>query len=317
MHAVYISRFGGPDVLEARESSDPIPQRGEALLAVEASGVGYVDVMAREGRYSRLLEPGIVPGLEVAGRVIAVGPDGDQIWIGRRVFALPMDGGGYSDRIVLKTEQLMQIPDQLSYVDAVGLGMNALVAKVGIDRAGLRAGEKVFVRGAGGGIGLMAVQLAAAAGAEVMATTSSEERANYLRSIGAQHILNRNIGDEMPDSDQDLIVDTIAGEDLGRYIRLLNNNGRYVMCGGLAGAPNPDFGMDLLSIFHRSPSFFAFSLNAVDPRELAITGQKMFDDAVLNRIKPLIYRELPLSKAAAAHRAQEDGSAFGKIVLVP
>lgn len=317
MHAILIPRFGGADVLELEERPDPIPETGQALLAVEAVGVGYVDVTAREGRYARFPEPGIVPGLEVAGRVLSVGLGGDESWIGKRVFAMPMNGGGYSDRIALPVEQLMPLPGGLSSVDAVGLGMNAFVAKVGIERAGLRAGERVFVRGAGGGIGLMAVQLAVSKGGEVTATTSAEERAERLRALGARHILNRSHGDAAPHDQLDMIIDTIAGPDLGRYVRLLNQNGRYVMCGGIGGMPNAEFGMDLLSIFHRAPSFFAMSLNAIEPRDLVATGANLFEDALRGRIRPIIDRELPLSRAADAHRLQESGEVFGKIVLVP
>lgn len=317
MRVVAITSFGGAEVLALEERVDAVAEAGQALIAVEAVGVGYADVMAREGRYVKFPDPGIVPGLEVAGRVVAVGEGGDSAWIGRRVFAMPMDGGGYSELIARPIDELMPIPDGLSCVDAVGLGMNAFVAKVGIERATLAHGERVFVRGAGGGIGLMAVQIAAARGAVVTATTSSDERGARLRALGAKHLVDRSRQENEVGDGFDVIVDTIAGPDLGKYVRRLNANGRYVMCGGIAGAPNADFGMDLLSVFHHSPAFFAFSLNSIAPRELAAVGAKLFEDALEGRIKSVIDRELPLSDAAEAHRAQESGNVFGKIVLIP
>lgn len=317
MRVVSITRFGAADVLALQERDDAVAGSGEALIAVEAIGVGYADVMAREGQYVKFPEPGIVPGLEVAGRVVAICEGGDSAWIGKRVFAMPMDGGGYSELVAVPIDQLMSIPDGLSCSDAVGLGMNALVAKVGIERATLKHGERVFVRGAGGGIGLMAVQIAAAMGAVVTATTSSDERGARLKTLGANHIVDRRQPETEAGDGHDLIVDTIAGPDLGKYVRRLNANGRYVMCGGIAGAPNADFGMDLLSIFHHSPSFLAFSLNSIAPREIVTVGTRLFDDALEGRIKPVIDRELPLSDVAEAHQLQEGGGVFGKIILIP
>ena len=313
MKVVVVSQFGASEVLRIEQRQDPVPDAGEALISVEAIGVGYVDVMARRGRYVAFPEPGFVPGLEVAGRVLAVGELVDQAWVGRLVFAMPMKGGGYSSLLAIPVEQLIAIPEGLSASQAVGLGMNALVAKIALNRVPIQSGEHIFVRGAGGGIGMMAVQIGAARGGIVTATTSSGSRGSRLRDLGAKTIVPR---DHLPD-DYDVAVDTIGGEHLGTYVKRLKSNGHYILCGGIGGAPKADFGMEVLGIFHRSPTFMAFSLNSVETPAVVAAGVELFDDAVQGKIQPTIDREMPMSSAAEAHDLVENGAAFGKIVLKP
>lgn len=317
MKVISVAQFGGPDGLVPEVRPDPVPQPGDALILIEAAGVGFVDVMARQGNYVAFPEPGFVPGLEIAGRVIEVGADADANWVGKRVFGMPMRGGGYADMISLPVEQLALIPDGLTCRDAVALGMNAIVAKIAVARAGVKSGETVFVRGAGGGIGIMAVQFAAAQGAIVSATTSSEIRAARLRALGADHIVDRNVPLKLVSGDVDVVVDTVAGPDLGQQIGRLAANGRYMMCGGVAGAPTPDFGMSLLGIFHRSPTFFTFSLNSLGATDLVREANETFAAAGRGLIKPVVDRDLPMDEAAAAHRALEAREPFGKIILQP
>ena len=187
MLAITVPAFGGPDVLRAAELPVPAPGPGQVLIAVESAGVGYVDVMARAGDYAPLAEPGFVPGLEAAGTVTATGDDVDPAWTGRRVYALTWRGA-YAEQVVADLAGVVPLPTGVDAETAVALGVNALVARTGLRRAGARAGERVLVRGAGGGIGVHAVQLAAAAGAEVTAVTSSAERGVRLRELGAAHV---------------------------------------------------------------------------------------------------------------------------------
>lgn len=317
MKVIAVTEFGGADVLRLEDRPDPVPLPHEALIRIAASGVGFVDVMARQGNYIAFPEPGFIPGLEIAGHVVTVGNDVDPAWIGRRVFAMPMQGGGYAELVALPAAGLIPVPEALRAQDAVAIGMNGLVATAGIERVGVRAGERVLVRGAGGGIGLMAVQACAARGARVTATSSSESRGERLLALGAERIIGHHaLSGE--DADRfDVIVDTICGPDLASHIRHLDNNGRYLLCGGVEGAPAPDFGMALLDIFHTSPSFVILSLNSLDHEALARAGTALFADHERSAIHPVIDRELPLGDAGAAHRALESGDVFGKLILAP
>ncbi|MFE7122494.1 zinc-binding alcohol dehydrogenase family protein, partial [Streptomyces sp. NPDC057654] len=205
MKAVIVSSFGGPEVLRVVDRPAPRPGPGQALIRVEAAGVGYVDVMARDGDYQPLSEPGFVPGMEAAGAVAAVGEGVDEHWIGRRVFALT-GTGAYAEYVVADVRGLARLPESVSSADAVALGVNALVASLGLDRTHIEKGERVLVRGAGGGIGLMAAQLAALSGGTVTAITSSPERAERLQNLGVAHVQDRTAGEDGGADAYDVIV---------------------------------------------------------------------------------------------------------------
>ncbi|MFY0577118.1 quinone oxidoreductase family protein [Cystobacter fuscus] len=315
MKVIVTSEFGGADVLRLEDRPRPGLAAGEALVAVEAIGVGYVDVMARQGRYVAFPKPGFVPGLEIAGRIVAVGPGVNENRMGRRVFGMPMSGGGYAEFVALPEAQLMDLPEAMSAADAVALGMNALVARIAIDRASIGKNESVFIRGAGGGIGLMAVQMSAARQAMVSATTSSDARGARLQGLGAQRTLDRSKALEPRDDAYDVVIDTVGGPELGQTIRTLKANGRYVLCGGVGGMPKEDFGMDIIAIYHKSPTFFAFSLNSVEMAEIRAAMQQIIADFDAGLLVPVVDRILPLADAARAHRALESGEVFGKVVL--
>lgn len=316
MKIVRVTRFGGPEVLQISDTPAPRPDRGQVLVAVEAAGVGFVDVMARQGSYGPVAKPGYIPGVEVAGTIVDVGPEVDATWRDRRVFAICL-AGGYAEQVAVDFERVVELPDALSSAQAVALGVNAMVAWFGLDRAGLGRGKSVLVRGASGGIGLMATQIAAYAGAIVSAVTSSAARGDRLIELGASHIINRNLGEARDASGYDMVIDTVGGENISDFVSKLNANGHYVLCGGAAGAPSIDFGKTMLERFHSSLSFTCFSLNSVEPKAWRHTMAELFRLTVEKRIKALVDGELNLSQAAEAHRRMEAGEVFGKLVLVP
>lgn len=313
MKSIVVSSFGGPDQLIPTESPLPTPGRGQVAITGEAIGVGYMDVMAHEGHYPLIQNPGFVPGAEVAGTIEAVGNGVEASMVGERVFALT-GTGGYADLVLTDMSHVFPLPDVVTAQDAVALGINALVAHFALDRAHAVAGERILVRGAGG-IGLMAVQIGANRGCAVIAITSSTERGNRLKELGASITLDRfsmDIGN-MPE--YDIIVDTVAGNDIGGFINLLALNGRYVFCGGVAGAPPLDFGAHLVSAFHRSPTFYELSLNSIGTRDLMLAMSDLFGQAARGEIIGVVDDVLSLERAADAHRKLESGGAFGKLVL--
>lgn len=314
IRVIKVETFGGPEGLKLSHAPQPVAGPGEAVVAVEAAGVGLVDVMVRQGIYAGASQAGIVPGVEVAGTVVDA-PGEASDWRGRRVFVL-VGGGGYADRVKVATPQLIALPDSVTSADAVALGVNALTASFALRRANLIAGERVLVRGASGGIGVMGVQLAARAGALVTAVTSSEESGRRLLELGAQNVLNRTSG-EVEYDEYDVILDPVGGAEVSSFVSRLRPNGRYVICGAAAGFPSADFGMSLVANFGKSPAILAVSLSSTDGAELASVATEIFAAAGRGELRPMIDEALPLHDAVAAHEKLEAGGVFGKLILVP
>ncbi|MFE3599767.1 zinc-binding dehydrogenase [Streptomyces sp. NPDC059142] len=340
MKAVVIRAFGSPDGLEVVETSAPVPAAGQVLIASEAIGVSGADVLIRSGALGDYgFREGHVPGSEVAGTVTAVGEGVDASWIGRRVWAFTGTEGGYVEQVTAPAEEVLPLPEALSPADATALGSSGAVAHFALAHAGFTAGESVLVRGAAGSIGIMAVQLAARGGASAVAvTTSSAERGERLRALGATQVLDRS-GEAAQEAGgaggargaggtrgargaggtrgvggapgtggtggasegYDVVIDIVAGPDLPSFLTRLNPNGRLVAVGAVGGMPPADFGMTLMAAFRKSLSFATFSAATVAAADL----------------RAVVHELLPLEQAASAHRKMDAGEVFGRIVLVP
>lgn len=316
MKAIKVSTFGAPDVLRFGEVEKPRPASGSVVIKSEAIGLGYMDTAARRGESYLAASPGFIPGYEVAGTISEIGPAVDEAWLGRRVFAILREGGGCAEFVALPAAELIALPDAISFETAVATGLNALVAQAGLARVPIAATDLVLVRGAAGGIGLMCVQYVALHGNAIVASTSSKERGEMLLSLGATSIWDRNAGD-LGATSFDVIVDTIVGKDLPSYLDRLRANGRYLICGGVGGPPDSDFGTKIIEHFHSSPTLYAFSLNAASLDDVAREAAILFDHVQAGRILSVIDSVMPLSEAVAAHRRLDAGQAFGKVVLVP
>lgn len=194
MKAIEIRTFGGPEGLAVVELPEPVPAAGQVVIATEAVGVGGVDTLIRSGALASYgFTEGHIPGGEVAGTVTAVGAGVDASWLGRRVWGFTGTGGGYVERALAPVEQVLPLPAGLSAAAAVTLGSAGAVAHFGLRHAHFAPGERVLVRGAAGSIGIMTVQLAVRAGAAAVAvTTSSAERGERLRRLGATLVLDRS-----------------------------------------------------------------------------------------------------------------------------
>ena len=320
MKAVAIKAFGSPEGLAWVDLPVPVPGGGQVLIATEAIGVGGVDAVILSGALSAYgFTEGHVPGGEIAGTVTAVGAGVDTSWIGRRVWAFAGLGGGYAERAVALAETLVPLPAGLCAADAVTLGSSGAVAHFGLRHGGFTPGESVLVRGGAGGIGVMAVQLAARGGASAVAvTTSSAERGDRLRGLGATHVLDRGgAGGQDAPAGYDVIIDVAAGPDLPAFFARLNPNGRMVAVGVVAGYPPPDFAMQMFTAFQKSMSFATFSTDTVPPpeRRAAIAG--LFAAAIDGELRSVVHERLPLDQAVLAHQKMAAGEVFGRIVLTP
>ena len=320
LKAISIKTFGSPDGLAVVDLPVPAPAAGQVLIATEAVGVGGADTVVRSGARAAFgFKEGHIPGSEVAGTVTAVGDGVDASWIGLRVWGFTGLGGGYAEQAVAPVEQILPLPSSLSAAAAVTLGISGAVAHFGLRHAHFAPGETVLVRGAAGGIGIMAVQLAAHGGAAAVAvTTSSSERGERLRRLGATHVLNRSGdgGEEAP-AGYDVIIDVVAGEDMPSFFDRLNPNGRMVVVGALAGQPPADFGTKIMAAFEKSMSFATFSAGTLTPADLSAVCSKQFGAASRGEIEAVVHELLPLDEAVLAHQKMDAGEVFGRIVLTP
>ncbi|GAA3104210.1 NADPH:quinone reductase-like Zn-dependent oxidoreductase [Kribbella aluminosa] len=336
MKAVAIKTFGGPEGLSVVELPAPEPGSGQVRIAVEAIGVGGVDALIRSGSLSAWgFREGLVPGSEVAGTVVAVGPDTDRTWIGQRVWAFTGLGGGYAEQATAAVEDVVPLPPGLSAAGSVTLGSSGVVAHFGLAHAHFRPGESVLVRGAAGSIGILTVHLAAQGGASAVAvTTSSAERGELLRKVGATHVLDRSgRATHAPDrsggarsttsgagaapSAYDVIIDVVAGPDVPSFLGMLRPNGRLVAVGAITGPPPAELGTALMANFRKSLSFATFSADTVPPADRRTVRAEQFAAAADGQLPIVIHEQLPLDDAVLAHRKLQAGEVLGRIVLVP
>ncbi|PXX57592.1 NADPH:quinone reductase-like Zn-dependent oxidoreductase [Nocardia tenerifensis] len=318
MKAVQVKAFGGPEVLTVVDLPAPRPAAGQVLIETEAAGVGGVDTLLRSGALADFgYEPGRVLGNEVAGVVSAVGDGVDASWVGRRVWAFTGMDGGYAEQVVASAETLVPLPAGVSAVDAVTLGTSGTVAHFALRHVHFARGERVLVRGAAGGIGVLTVQLAARGGAAAVAvTTSSAERGERLRELGATHVLDRAGGGaaDAPAS-YDVIVDIVAGADLPSFFARLAPKGRMVVVGAMGGWPPADFGKEMIASFQKSMTFATFSADTVSAPDQRAALADLFAAADRGEVKAVVHEVLPLAQAAEAHQKMEAGEVFGRIAL--
>lgn len=320
MKAVVIKTFGSPDGLEVVDLPLPVPASGQVRIATEAIGVGGVDAVIRRGTLAAYgFREGHVLGSEVVGSVSAVGEGVDASWIGRRVWAFTGLSGGYAEQAVASVDDVLPLPDGLTGADAVTLGGSGVVAHFALDRARFTPGETVLVRGAAGSIGITAVQLAAGGGAGAVAvTTSSAQRAARLRDLGATVVLDRSgAGGADAPTGFDVVIDIVGGPRLPDFLEKLNTNGRYVAVGVVGGQPPADFGTRLMAAFRKSLSFATFSSDTVPGPDRQAVRSSQFADAARGDLRTVVHGTLPLSQAVSAHRAMDEGTVFGRVVLVP
>jgi NADPH:quinone reductase-like Zn-dependent oxidoreductase len=319
MRAVIVKAFGDVEGLSVESVEPPRPVEGMALIKVEASSVAYADTLTRRGSYPPgLTEPGIIVGLEVVGRVVSVGWDSDHDMVGRRVFNTQGGLGSHAEFVNVPLEGLLPVPEEVDPKAVAAFGVTGMIAQVAVDRAGVRPGAVVLVRGAAGGLGSAAVRLARMAGATVVATASSEDRAAYVRQLGAGLVLDREGRSREGDCPPvDVVIDPVGGPFLPTFIQMLAANGRYVLLGAAGGPPNSDFAKALLANFFKAPTFSTLSLHAVSMKERASAFETILAGYKSGKLAPDIDCVVSLNEIRDAHRRIEASENRGKIVLTP
>lgn len=323
MKAIEIAGFGGPEVLVPCERESPQAKSGEVLIEVSAAGVNRPDVLQRLGQYP--VPPGAsdLPGLEVAGRIVA-GDVGDSGFaIGDSVCAL-VHGGGYAELCVAPIGQCLPVPRGLSELEAASLPETFFTVWSNVfDRAHLGAGETLLVQGGSSGIGTTAIQVAHALGHRVFATAGSDDKARACERLGAERAINYRTQDfaaEIKVLTQgrgvDVILDMVAGAYVPREIACLADDGRLViiaLLGGLkADVPLAQVLTRRLTITGSTLRPRTIAFKAAIARQLRTRVWPLIESG---QIRPVIFQTFPLERAADAHKLMESSAHIGKIML--
>lgn len=325
MTQVRIDRPGGPEVLVAETAPVPSPGPGEVLIRVRAAGVNRPDVFQRKGAYPPPPGASPIPGLEVAGEVAALGEAAAGIAVGDRVCAL-VTGGGYAEYCTAPVPQVLPIPGDLSFCDAAGLPENYFTVWSNVfERGGLVAGERFLVHGGTSGIGVTAIQLAHAFGAEVYATAGSAEKARRCEQIGAVRGIDYREEDFVAvvknatgGRGVDVILDMVGGSYVPRNIEACAVDGRIVQIAWLGGSR---VDADFAKLMVKRVTWTGSTLRARPVEDKAAIARALRAEVwpLLERgeVRPITFATFPLDRAAEAHRLMESSTHVGKIILVP
>jgi putative PIG3 family NAD(P)H quinone oxidoreductase len=325
MIAVEIARPGGPEVLRAVERPTPRAGPGELLIRVEAAGVNRPDVLQRRGLYPPPPGASDLPGLEVAGEVVELGPGVAGFRLGDRVTAL-LAGGGYAEYAVAPAPQCLPIPVALSPTEAAALPETYFTVWTNVfERGGLRRGQTLLVHGGTSGIGTTAIALGSAFGARVLATAGSPEKCRACEALGAVRGIDREREDFVAVAGEltggrgvDVILDMAGGDFFPRNLEALADEGRLVLVAYLRGRKSE---IDLDAVMRRR---LVVTGSTLRPRTVEEKGriaralrEQVWPLLESGRARPRIDATFPLAAAADAHRRMEAGEHVGKLVLLP
>jgi NADPH:quinone reductase-like Zn-dependent oxidoreductase len=343
MRAVVIPRHGGPEVLEVRERPNPQVASGGVRIEVRAAGINFADLMARSGVYPDAPPPPCVVGYEVAGVVESVGPGVEGIAAGERVMAATRFGG-HAELCTVRASDVIPLPERLSFAQGAAVPVNYGTAYAGlVVMGGLRAGDRVLIHAAAGGVGTAATQIAASRGAEVFGTASAAKH-DAIRAQGVTHAIDYRTTDferavlELTAGEGiDIAFDAIGPSSFRKDYRLLRPGGRLV-CYGLSEVQTGQ-GRDIpallrslarmttatmpwwksLGIMNENKGVFGLNMLHWWDREGNIVRvvEPLREDLEAKRIDPVVAASFPFEEAAAAHRLIHERRNVGKVVLVP
>ncbi len=306
--------------LTISERDRPIPSEEQVLIRVHAAGLNRADLMQCQGRYPA--PPGVaadIPGLEVAGEVIAIGARVKRLNVGERVCAL-LAGGGFAEEVVVSEKCCLKIPECLSFTDAASLPEALFTVWLNVFELGhLRAGEKLLIHGGSSGIGAHAILLATAFGAHVSVTVGSEAKAKYCLELGADTAViykENDFESELKSVGFDVILDMVGGEYLEKNLRLLNFEGRLVYINAMGGRYAQ---LDILRMMQQRLTLTGSTLRARSDEFKGMLAseinEKVWPLYERGLIKPSVFQVFPFAKANEALKLMRSSEHMGKIVL--
>jgi len=326
MRAIVVKAHGGLDQIALVDWPEPKAAPGQAVVTVRACGLNYLDIFVRRGMPGLPVQMPRIPGGDISGVVADVGAGVGRDWIGRRVLVDPHikpggalgehDHGGLCERIAIDAENLIALPDDVSFEDAAALPIAYGTAwRMMRTRGQVRAGETVLILGASGGVGTACVQIAKNAGATVLACASSAAKLDRLRALGADHLIDYTREDFSARAWEltgrkgcDVIVNYTGGDTWVPSLRALARHGRLLTCGATAGYDPPT---DIRYIWRRE-------VNIVGANGWTRTDlEELLEEVRHRRIRPIIDRVFPLEESREAMRMVEDREVFGKVLVRP
>ena len=323
MRAIDPEAPGGPEVLRVVERPVPRPAAHEVLVRVAAAGVNRPDVMQRQGKYPPPPGAPSVPGLEIAGAVVAAGPGVDPEAIGQAVCAL-IAGGGYAEYAVAPWGQCLPVPDALTMIEAAALPETLFTVWTNLfERAYAVEGDTVLVHGGTSGIGTMAILLGSLFGLTVIVTAGSDEKCARAVKIGAAHAINYQTADYVEEVKRitggrgvQAVLDMVGGDYVPRNIACLAEDGRHVSIAVQRGN-RVEIALHELMVRRLTLTGSTLRARSVEFKSLVADelGRTVWPHVRAGKLKPIIDRTFPLDQAAAAHARMEAGDHVGKIVL--
>ena len=322
MRAIDPAGAGGPEVLVPVDRPVPRPGAGEVLVHVAAAGVNRPDVMQRQGRYPPPPGAPSIPGLEMAGEVVALGDGADARLMGRPVMAL-LAGGGYAEYAVAPSGQCLAVPPTLTMIEAAALPETMFTVWSNLfDRGRAAPGETVLVHGGTSGIGTMAIMLGKLFGLTMIVTAGSAEKCARAVELGADHAIDYRTSDFVEEVKRlapggvDIVLDMVGGDYLPRNLDCLGPEGRHV---SIAVQRGPSVELPIWKVMQKRLTLTGSTLRA---RDVAFKTQlrdslarTVWPLLAAGRLKPMIDRTFSLAEAADAHRYLESGGHIGKVVL--
>jgi NADPH2:quinone reductase len=323
MSVIEIAAPGGPEQLKLGQRPVPRPGDEEVLVRVAAAGVNRPDVMQRQGRYPPPPGASDLPGLEIAGEIVALGPKVSGLSVGDKVTAL-LPGGGYAAYAVAAAPLCLPVPGGISMVEAAAIPETFFTVWTNLfDRGRCQAGDTVLIHGGTSGIGTTAIQLAAAWGARVFATAGSDDKARACERFGAVRGINYRTEDfvevmraETGGKGVDVTLDMVAGSYVPRNLEIAALEGRIVVI-SLLGGSRAEISMSMILTKR-------LTLTGSTLRTRTVAQKAAVADAVrknvwplltAGRVRPIIHATFPLAEASEAHRLMETSNHIGKIVL--
>ncbi len=322
MKAIQFDKLGGPEVLKVAEVPKPEAPSGHVLIKVHAAGINFADTLFRQGQY--LMQPKLpdVPGLEAAGVVEAVGAGVTNLRPGMRVAAI--GNRMYAEYAAASAAQTIPLPDFLSFEEGAAFPIQVLTAWHMLHTAHRTgAGQTVLVHSAAGGVGIVAVQIARAAGARVIGTVSSDAKAALAREYGAHDVINYATHDFATEAMRltsgkgvDLILDAVGQTTFEQGLKCLAPFGHIILYGRAGGPPEP---LNLFRLFEKSLKVSGFVLYTVAalPDVMRRGIEESLKLVADKKLKLLVGKSFPLAQAADAHRHMESRQSVGKLVLIP
>jgi putative PIG3 family NAD(P)H quinone oxidoreductase len=325
MREIIFDGAGGPDVMRLREAPVPAPGPGKVLVEVAAAGINRPDCIQRAGLYPPPAGETAIPGLEIAGRIVALGEGVSGLSLGDEICAL-VGCGGYAEYALADAALCLPRPKPLSLIEAAGVPETFFTVYDNVfSRGGLKPGESFLVHGGSSGIGSTAIQLAKKFGAKVFATAGSAEKVDFCLKLGADAAINYREQDFVAEIKTltakrgvDVILDMVGGPYMQKNLSALAPDGRIVQIAFLQGAKVKDFDFMLLMLKRLTITGATLRSRPLAAKAAiaAALREKVWPLLDSGEVKPVLHATFPLEDARAAHELMESSAHLGKIVLI-